>query len=116
MNQLVAGLMSSFSLSLAFVQSSGLAPDQFMDILRESALYASTFDKKLRRMLERNFSDPHFPTKHLAKDVRLFLETARSLNLETAGLEGVRRIVEKAIRQGHSEEDYSAVYNVVYPA
>jgi 3-hydroxyisobutyrate dehydrogenase len=115
MNQLIAGLMSAFSLGLAFVESSGVSADRFMDILRQSAFYAPTFDKKLRRMLERDFSNPNFPTKHLAKDIGLFLAAAKALNLETAGLEGIRKIIEKAIFQGQSEEDYSAIHNIIYP-
>jgi 3-hydroxyisobutyrate dehydrogenase len=115
MNQLIAGLTSAFSLSLAFVQCSGVPNKHFMDILRKSALYAPTFDKKRRRMLERDFSDPNFPIKHLAKDIGLFMTAARSLDLETAGIEGIRKIVEKAVFQGQSEEDYSAIHNIIYP-
>jgi 3-hydroxyisobutyrate dehydrogenase len=115
MNQLIAGLTSAFSLSLAFVQCSGVPTEHFMDILRKSALYAPSFDKKCHRMLERDFSDPNFPTKHLAKDIGLFFTAAKSLNLETAGLEGIRKIVEKAIFQGQGEEDYSAIHNIIYP-
>lgn len=115
MNQLIAALTSAFSLSLAFVQCSGVSTDRFMDIIRQSALYAPTFDKKLRRMLERDFSDPNFPTKHLSKDIGLFITAASSLGLDTAGLEGIRKIVEKALFQGQSEEDYSAIHNIIYP-
>jgi 3-hydroxyisobutyrate dehydrogenase len=115
MNQLIAALTSAFSLSLAFVQCSGVSTDRFMDILRQSALYAPTFDKKLRRMLEQDFSDPNFPTKHLAKDIGLFVTAARLMDLETAGIEGIRKIVEKAVFQGQSEEDYSAIHNIICP-
>lgn len=45
-----------------------------MAILRDSALYAPTFDKKLQRMLDRDYANPNFPTKHLLKDVRLFAD------------------------------------------
>jgi 3-hydroxyisobutyrate dehydrogenase len=115
MNQIIAGLTSAFSLSLAFVQCSGIPAENFMNILRKSFLYAPAFDKKLPRMLERDFFDPSFPTKHLAKDIGLFISAAKSLNLETAGLQGIRKIVEKAIFQGHGEEDYSAIHNIIYP-
>jgi 3-hydroxyisobutyrate dehydrogenase len=112
-NQLIAGLTASFSLSLALLQKSGVSTDRFMDILRKSALYAPTFDKKLGRMLKGDFSNPNFPAKHLAKDVRLFVEAARPLGLETAGLEGVRKIVGRALDDGLADEDYSAIYQVI---
>ncbi|MFM7714365.1 MAG: NAD(P)-dependent oxidoreductase, partial [Microcystis sp.] len=74
LNQLIASLTSAFALSLAFLSEQGVDIEKFMTILRQSALYAPTFDKKLTRMLEENYANPNFPTKHLLKDVNLFLE------------------------------------------
>ena len=113
MNQLIAGLTATFSLSLAFVEKSGVSRDLFMILLRKSALYAPTFDKKLDRMVDRNFANPHFPAKHLAKDVRLFGAAAESANLDTAGLEGVKRIVERALESGSGEDDYAVIFDVI---
>jgi 3-hydroxyisobutyrate dehydrogenase len=115
LNQLIASLTAAFSLSLGFVQRKGIRVDLFMKILRESALYASTFDKKLQRMLERNYSNPNFPTRHLAKDIDLFLEEAKAMNLQTTGLEGVGRLVKMTIEDGLSQEDYSALFNTIDP-
>lgn len=113
MNQLIAGLTSSFSLSLALVEKEGIASEQFMKIVRDSALYAPTFDKKLDRMLQRNFANPNFPTKHLAKDVRLFLSVAQKLGLETCALEGINQLLDKTLEQGLANTDYSAIYSSV---
>lgn len=115
MNQLIAGLTATFSLSLALVEESRIDVDQFMQILRESALYAPTFDKKLERMLNRHFSDPNFPTKHLAKDTRLFLEVGEKLRLDTSALEGVNELLEKTMAMGLENTDYSALYAAVSP-
>lgn len=52
-----------FSTSLGLLQRNGADIDKFMDILRGSALYAPTFDKKLQRMLDRDYANPNFPTK-----------------------------------------------------
>ena len=51
LNQLIASLTHGYSLALRLVQASGLDVDSFMDVLRPSALYAPTVDKKLKRML-----------------------------------------------------------------
>ncbi|MCF8049598.1 MAG: NAD(P)-dependent oxidoreductase [Desulfobacterales bacterium] len=115
MNQLIASLTAAFCLSLALVRKSGVSTDRFMEILRKSALYAPTFDKKLDRMLAADFSDPNFPTRHLAKDVGLALSAAAASNLDTAGLDGVRRIVEEALHRGLGDADYSAIYSVICP-
>lgn len=109
MNQLIAGLSASFALSLALVEKEGIETEQFMSIVRDSALYAPTFDKKLDRMLSRDFTQPNFPTKHLAKDTRLFLSVAQQLNLETCALEGISQLLDKTLAQGLADTDYSAL-------
>lgn len=113
MNQLIAGLTSSFALSLALVEKEGIETEQFMKIVRDSALYAPTFDKKLERMLQRDFSNPNFPTKHLAKDTQLFLSVAKQLGLETCALEGINQLLGKTLAQGLDNTDYSALYSGV---
>ena len=115
LNQLIAGLTATFALTLGFVKRQGVDVERFMKVVRESALYAPTFDKKLSRMEDRNFADPNFPTKHLLKDVDLFLTQARELGLATDNLEGIKTIIEKAIASGLADGDYSAIYNVINP-
>ncbi|MEM9535720.1 MAG: NAD(P)-dependent oxidoreductase [Cyanobacteria bacterium P01_E01_bin.45] len=115
MNQLIAGLTNAFALSLGFVQRQGVDTDTFMDVVRGSALYAPTFDKKLSRMLDRNFDNPNFPSKHLAKDIGLFLQEAKDCDLMTDSLSGVQSVVERAISLGLSNADYSALYEAVNP-
>lgn len=115
LNQLIAALTTGFALSLGLIQREEVDVEQFMQVLRSSALYAPTFDKKLSRMEARNFADPNFPTKHLLKDINLFLEQAQLDNLDITGLEGVQQIVTKAMQMGLQEEDYSSVYNAIAP-
>ncbi len=115
MNQLIAGLTASFALSLALVEKEGIETEQFMKIVRDSALYAPTFDKKLTRMLERDFADPNFPTKHLAKDTRLFLSVAEQLGLNTSALEGIAQLLDATLKMGLENTDYSAIMAAVSP-
>jgi 3-hydroxyisobutyrate dehydrogenase len=83
--------------------------------LRESALYAPTFDKKLPRLLQRDYANPNFPAKHLLKDVRLIHQEAAALGLDTSSLNGITLLLKKTITQGLAESDYSALYNAVNP-
>jgi 3-hydroxyisobutyrate dehydrogenase len=115
MNQLIAGLTASFALSLALVEKEGIETEQFMKIVRDSALYAPTFDKKLTRMLDRDFANPNFPTKHLAKDTRLFLSVAEQLGLNTSALEGIEKLLEATLEMGLDNTDYSAIMAAVSP-
>jgi 3-hydroxyisobutyrate dehydrogenase len=109
LNQMIASLTTGFALSLEFVQQQGVPVNVFMEILRQSALYAPTFDKKLQRMLESNYANPNFPTQHLLKDVNLFLSEAKDCNLSIESLEGIGKILESACEKGLAELDYSAL-------
>jgi 3-hydroxyisobutyrate dehydrogenase len=115
MNQLIGSLTHAFALSLALVQREHIDVDVFMDIVRNSALYAPTFDKKLTRMCDRTFDHPNFPTKHLLKDMRLFSQAATSAGLSPDLADCVARMAEAAIAQGLGEQDYSALYAAVNP-
>ena len=116
MNQLIASLTAGFSLSLGFVQKYDIAVDLFMKILRESALYAPTFDKKLKLMLARDYGIGNFPSKHLSKDVVLFRTAAQTLNQETVGIEAIHRLLEITLEKGYADGDYSALFEAVNPA
>lgn len=113
LNQLIASLTTSFALSLAFVERQGIDIDLFMQILRESSLYAPTFDKKLRRMLDGNYTNPNFPTKHLLKDTDLFISEAKSLGLDLKSIEAVRQLVQTAVKMSFANDDYSSIFSAI---
>lgn len=113
LNQLIGSLTTAFATSLSFVQKQQADVDLFMEILRESALYAPTFDKKLQRMRDRNYENPNFPTKHLAKDMGLFLTEAQSLGLNPELVAAVQAILTKTLELGLADNDYSALFSAV---
>jgi len=112
LNQLIASLTHSFSLALHVVQQAGVEVETLMAILRESALYAPTFDKKLAKELADDYSNPNFPTAHLRKDLQLFLTAAAALQLETQGLRGLAELLERATAAGLDELDYSSLHRL----
>jgi 3-hydroxyisobutyrate dehydrogenase len=116
LNQLIATLTAGFAMSLGFVQRQGVKVDLFMKIVRQSALYAATFDKKLERMLNRDYANPNFPTKHLLKDVGLFRDEAKAVNLELRVIEGIGDLLALTLDKGFVDDDYSAVFEAVSPA
>ncbi|MFQ4138781.1 NAD(P)-dependent oxidoreductase [Nodosilinea sp. PGN35] len=115
MNQLIGSLTAAFAQSLGLVQAAGIDVETFMAVVRQSALYAPTFDKKLHRMQTRQFADPNFPTKHLLKDMGLFVEAAQAAGLSPFPAESVRHLVEQAVQAGLEDDDYAALFNVVSP-
>jgi 3-hydroxyisobutyrate dehydrogenase len=113
LNQLIASLTHSFSLALHMVQQAGVEVEAFMAILRNSALYAPTFDKKLAKELADDYSNPNFPTAHLRKDLQLFLDAAAALQLETKGLQGLAELLAEATGAGLDELDYSSLHRLL---
>lgn len=109
LNQLIAGLGAAFTLSLAFVESSSIDRDLFMEIVRKSALSAPMFDKKWERLVDRRYDGPNFPTKLLLKDVNLFLKEAKRQKLNVDSLTGIRRVLELAIKTGQADVDYISI-------
>ena len=114
LNQLIISETAAFSMSLGYVRENNLDIEKFMDILRSSALYAPTFDKKLPNFVERNFENPNFPVKHLLKDLDLMLHEFADKNINTDTLKGVRKILLDSIKQGDADKDYSAIYNSIH--
>lgn len=114
MNQLIAGLTATFSLSLGLVRKAGLDVEQFMGVLRGSALYAPTFDKKLGKYLQHDYASANFPLKHLLKDVRLMEGVMAEAGLDTALLAAVAAAAERGVEGGYGDADYSALYEALH--
>lgn len=115
MNQLIAALTAGFSLSLGYALKNGVDIDLFMDTVRESALYAKTYDKKLDKYLQRDFATANFSTRHLLKDIALFIDDANEKGLNTLALQGIEQITRQAVEQGSALMDYSSIYQVIDP-
>ena len=115
LNQLIAAHITAFSLSLGLAQRSGVEVETFMNVLRQSALMAPMFEKKLPRLLARDYARPNFSTRHLLKDVELCLNASRDANVATPVLAAIRGILEETVRQGRQDADYSSVFEAVVP-
>jgi 3-hydroxyisobutyrate dehydrogenase len=112
LNQLIASLTHAFSLSLRLVQQAGVPVETFMAILRPSALYAPTFDKKLQRMLDGHYDDPNFSTAMLRKDLHLFLEEATAAGLQIQGLQGLDTLLDQSSGSPLDDLDYCALHEL----
>lgn len=115
LNQMIASQTAVFAMSLGYLRNKNIDTEIFMQILRDSALYAPTFDKKLQNYLERDFNNPNFPLKHLLKDVRLMKEEFNGKKINTDILKSVISIIDEGIRNNLGEKDYSAIYQVIHP-
>jgi len=115
LNQLIATETAAFSMSLGYLRERDVDVEKFMDILKGSALYAPTFEKKLDNYLSRDFNNPNFPLKHLLKDVKLMISQFQQEGIDTKTLEGVEAVIKKGLEEKLSEKDYSSLYNIIHP-
>jgi 3-hydroxyisobutyrate dehydrogenase-like beta-hydroxyacid dehydrogenase len=109
LNQLIGSLTAAFATSLACVRAEGLDTETFMEILRPSALYAPTFDKKLGRMLDAEYANPTFPLRLLRKDIALFIRSARAAGVTPRVAQAVLAIADTAMEKGFADGDYAAL-------
>ncbi|HBG95827.1 MAG TPA: hydroxyacid dehydrogenase [Chromatiaceae bacterium] len=116
MNQLIAGLTTSFAYSLGLVRDANVNVEQFMSLLRRSALYAPTFDKKLDKYLNHDYRGANFPLKHLQKDLSLFCRVAQGMSFNSTPLLALEEVFSGAIADGLADADYSAIYEALVHA
>ena len=112
LNQLIASLTHGFSLALRLVQAQGVAVADFMDVLRPSAVYAPTYDKKLERMLDQHYGNPNFSTALLRKDLGLFLQASQQAGLNASGLQGILELLQQAQGDAIDGLDYCALHEL----
>jgi 3-hydroxyisobutyrate dehydrogenase len=115
LNQLLVAEVAAFALSLAMVREAEVPVEVFMDIIGRSSIQSPQFEKKLPRMVQRDFRDPHFPVSHMLKDIDLVLDEAERHELGTEGLLGIRSVVKRTLDEGFTDVDYSALYNAIHP-
>lgn len=94
--------------ALAFAEANGIDPARALEILKAGPAYSRAMDVKGQKMLSRDFAPEARLAQHL-KDVRIILETGRSVNARLP-LSGIHeRLLEEAVERGMAAWDNSAV-------
>ena len=115
LNQMIATETAAISMSLGYLLNKGIDINPFMKILRKSALYAPTFDKKLKNYLDDNFENPNFPLKHMLKDVKLIEKDFGKEKVDTSILKSIVELLSSGVSNGLGEMDYSALFRTINP-
>jgi 3-hydroxyisobutyrate dehydrogenase len=97
------------------VRRSGVDLELWAEIVRGSALYAPTFDKKLAKYLAHDYTGANFPLKHLLKDIRLFRAVSAPLGMDAAFTTTVEAACIRALGKGYGDQDYAALYEAMVP-
>lgn len=114
LNQLIVSLTAAFSISHSYLTKNDIDTKLFMDILRQSALYAPTFDKKLSNYEDQNFDNTNFPLQLMLKDTNLIKSEADRINIDINLLNAIEEVIKKALDRGYKDKDYSSLYMGIY--
>lgn len=105
MNMNIAGVAQSLCESLTLCRAAGIPDDVYFNALSRNASRSGVSELKEPKLRQRDYT-PQFSLKHMAKDLRLALETAAdlSVSLEQTGL--LKKIYDQGTVAGWAEDDF----------
>ena len=113
MNVNIALVGQALCESLALARRAGLNDETFFKALQLNASRSGVADLKEPKLRARDWS-PQFSIKHMAKDLRLAMETAGDLPLAQA--REVLRAYESGLAQGWGDQDFASLMRLVDPS
>ncbi|MGD0649614.1 MAG: NAD(P)-dependent oxidoreductase [Verrucomicrobiia bacterium] len=113
MNINIALVGQALSESLTFARAAGISDDKYFEALKLNASNSGLAVLKESKLRTKDFS-PQFSLKHMAKDLRLALETAGDLELPQT--RSVMRIYEEGLQRGWGEDDFTVLARLLEQA
>lgn len=111
-NMIMGSMMTAFSEGLALADKSGLSQTTLLDVLELGAIANPMFKLKGPAMIQEKFPTT-FPLKHQQKDMRLALALGDEVEVSMPVAAAANEAFKKGISLGLSDQDFSAVYQVV---
>ncbi|MFX3617636.1 MAG: NAD(P)-dependent oxidoreductase [Sporolactobacillus sp.] len=105
----IASNMIGVAEALAYARHAGLDTDTVMESIETGAAGSWSLSNLGRRMLKGDF-EPGFYVKHLIKDERIALESAKQMGLETPGLALSKKIYDELAQQGEENSGTQAIF------
>lgn len=106
MNLNIAGIAQSLSESLMLCRKAGISDEVYFDALERNASRSGVSDLKESKLRKHDYS-PQFSVKHMAKDLRLALETAEDYSLPLELTWNLKKnVYDKGIAAGWANDDF----------
>jgi 3-hydroxyisobutyrate dehydrogenase len=115
LNNWIVALVGAIAETVALAQGLGLDPKLFLETIAGGPLDAGYAQVKGKAMIEREFP-PSFKLSLALKDARLVGEAAAEASVDLQVAEAAARVFERAVAQGHADEDLAAAYWGAAPA
>jgi 3-hydroxyisobutyrate dehydrogenase/glyoxylate/succinic semialdehyde reductase len=111
MNQLLGTVMAAFAEGLVLGESLGLSREVLFDTLLGGPMAAPFLSVKRERIEKRDYEHADFALQWLQKDLHLATVSAYETGVPMPVTNAAKELYRFAIREGHGEEDFSAIYN-----
>ncbi|EDY17194.1 6-phosphogluconate dehydrogenase NAD-binding [Chthoniobacter flavus Ellin428] len=105
MNMNIAGIAQTICESLTLCRAAGISDDAYFAALGRNAAHSPLADLKEPKLREQDYS-PQFSLKHMAKDLRLAMETAGKMSLTLAQTALLKQSYERGMEAGWKEDDF----------
>jgi 3-hydroxyisobutyrate dehydrogenase/glyoxylate/succinic semialdehyde reductase len=110
MNQVLGTFMASFSEGLILGQSLGISREVLFDALFNGPAAAPFVAVKRDRIESQNYAQADFALRWLQKDLHLAAVSAYETGVAMPLTNAAKEMYRLAIRDGHGDEDISAIY------
>ena len=112
MNLNLAGIAQALCESLTLARTAGISDDIYFSALTKNISHSGLADLKEPKLRRDDFS-PQFSIKHMAKDLRLALETAADAGIVLELTEHMKKIYDKGIDAGWKEDDFIGLMRLI---
>ena len=110
-NQLLGTVMAVFAEGLVLGEGLGLSRELLFETLLGGPAAAPFLSAKRERIEKGDFQNADFPLRWLQKDLHLSALSAHEAGVAMPITNVAKDIYRLAIREGHGEEDFSAIYD-----
>ena len=114
LNAWLVALVEGLAEAVSLAEGLGLDPQQFLDIIDGGPIGPPYAKMKGAMMISRSY-EPSFSLALAAKDARLALDGAARGGLELPALAAIREQLERAVEEGHGDEDMAAAVEASRP-
>ncbi len=112
MNLNIAGVAQTLTESLVLCRGAGISDDIYFAALARNAAHSGVSDLKEPKLRKRDYA-PQFSLKHMAKDLRLALETASELSVTLGQTAHLKQVYDEGISAGWSDDDFIGLIRLI---
>ena len=98
--------------SLALCRAAGISDDVYFGALAKNASRSGLSDLKEPKLRAHDYS-PQFSVKHMAKDLRLALETAAGLSVPLEQTANLKKAYDRGMAAGWNDDDFIGLMRLV---